>query len=466
MLKKEDLKRIGYSYFVNLLDVHTKNGLKEVKSLNLKTDEELFVIHEDLRKISLFFNNDFSVINIYLNHLFDIDLIAKKISNKEPLTIVEVFDMKKYLINTLNIINEIKTLDISFTLDNPGHLIDYLNENNTITNDFYIYNKYDDELFEVRELKQKLEKEYLEEHDPLLKQNILEERSKIVKAEKIIEYRCLVDITEVLSNNIDVILRIVKNVEMLDLMIAKVKITKHFQTSLPSFNQGISFKEILNPLLSKLVNDLGHDYQEIDIELESTVNLLTGANMGGKSSAMDTLLLNVILARSGFYTFSKEANVPYIRTIHFMYSKGANQSHGLSSFGNELIEIDKILKNSDKFDFVVVDEFAQTTNPKEGRLFVKALINILKEKKCSSFISSHYDNISQEVNHYQVIGIKENITNMKEIEHISKYMDYSILKTNSKKTPKQAITIANILLEDSDLLNQLEILIRSEKNES
>ena len=92
--------------------------------------------------------------------------------------------------------------------------------------------------------------------------------------------------------------------------------------------------------------------------------------------------------------------------------------------------------------------------------------NILKEKKCTSFISSHYDNISQEVNHYQVVGIKENIINMKEIEHISKYMDYSILKTNSKKTPKQAITIANILLEDSDLLNQLEILIRSEKNES
>ena len=466
MLKKEDLKRIGYSYFINLLDIHTKNGLKEVKSLNLKTDDELKIIHNDLLSSSLFFKNDFSMINIYLSHLFDIDLITKKIANKESLTIVEVFDIKKYLINAHNISMQIKDLKLSFSIESPKFLIGFLSESSTITNDFYVYTKYDNDLIEIREQKLKLERSYQEEQDPILKQNILEERSKIVKEEKIVEYRCLVLITEKLNSHLDCILKLIANIEALDLLIAKVKITKHYQTSLPTFNKGIKFDEILNPYLYKLVNDLGNDYQEISLELDNTVNLLTGANMGGKSSAMDTLLLNIILARSGFYTFSKYSNVPYIRIIHFMYSKGANQSHGLSSFGNELMEVDKITKNINEFDFVLVDEFAQTTNPKEGRLFVKALINILKEKKCTSFISSHYDNISQEVNHYQVVGIKENIINMKEIEHISKYMDYSILKTNSKKTPKQAITIANILLEDSDLLNQLEILIRSEKNES
>ncbi|MFK5884211.1 MAG: hypothetical protein QM489_07745, partial [Candidatus Izemoplasma sp.] len=113
MLKKEELKRIGYDFVMSKLDIQTKKAANKVKTLHFLSDEELINNFKDLTLIKNYFNHDYSRVSTYLSHVLDIDLILKKIDGGITLSLVEIFEIKKQLIAYSNIETLLKDLSIS-----------------------------------------------------------------------------------------------------------------------------------------------------------------------------------------------------------------------------------------------------------------------------------------------------------------------------------------------------------------
>ena len=170
----------------------------------------------------------------------------------------------------------------------------------------------------------------------------------------------------------------------LDFLMAKVKFAQQYggKRAKISTDMKISAKKLVNIEVREMLASKGKEFTPIDIELGSGVTIITGANMGGKSVALKTITENLLLFNYGFFVVAEEAEFPIVDFVFFVSDDMQDISKGLSTFGAEIMK----LKEVNIFlelgtGFVVFDEFARGTNPKEGQKFVKALAECLNEQK-------------------------------------------------------------------------------------
>jgi Mismatch repair ATPase (MutS family) len=136
--------------------------------------------------------------------------------------------------------------------------------------------------------------------------------------------------------------------------------------------------------------------------------VITGANMGGKSLTLKTLLLNVTLAQLGFFVFADYVSLPVLDYIYMIMDDLQSVNRGLSSFGAEIKALDEAIDLSlSGRGLIVMDELARGTNPQEGKAIVNAVVRFLNDKDTFSVISTHYDSIDlKDVVQYRVRGLK------------------------------------------------------------
>jgi Mismatch repair ATPase (MutS family) len=198
--------------------------------------------------------------------------------------------------------------------------------------------------------------------------------------------------------------------------------------------------------------------------------VITGANMGGKSVALKTIALNILLVHCGFFPFAGRASVPLFDGMHIISEDLESIDRGLSSFGGEIVRFNQVAQNmSEGFAFILLDEFARGTNPDEGAAIVQAVTSWLDTKNAVTVLATHYDNVAQLGSaHYQVIGLKDldvealrnEIANSHGdvgVELIARHMNYGLYRVEEKQDcPRDALNICRLLGMREDILAMVE----------
>lgn len=117
--------------------------------------------------------------------------------------------------------------------------------------------------------------------------------------------------------------------------------------------------------------------------------LLTGANMGGKSTYMRQNALIALMAHMGCYVPASQAKIKKIDRIFTRIGSGDNLAEGLSSFMLEMKEMSNILNNATKDSFVLVDEIGRGTSTYDGLSLAWSFAEELSEL-CDTIFSTHY----------------------------------------------------------------------------
>jgi dsDNA-specific endonuclease/ATPase MutS2 len=180
--------------------------------------------------------------------------------------------------------------------------------------------------------------------------------------------------------------------------------------------------------------------------------------MGGKSVAVKTALLNVCLCHMGFYVFALSAKIPLFDDLCLISEDSQSTENGLSTFGAEIVKLNTVLeKVGEEYLFIVLDEFARSTNPEEGAAIVRASAKYLNMQRSISVITTHYDRIAEEgYGLYQVAGLKgvdfgELAKRIKSgtvngVDLIADNMDYRIFKITKDSEPQRdALNICRML---------------------
>ncbi|CAG2182967.1 unnamed protein product, partial [Oppiella nova] len=125
---------------------------------------------------------------------------------------------------------------------------------------------------------------------------------------------------------------------------------------LPKFSHSetpfVNLVESRNPSLLKYCEN----FIANDIKIESELLLLTGPNMGGKSTLMRQLGLIVIMAQMGAYVPAKECTLTPVDRIFTRLGAFDRIVEGESTFFVELSETAVVLKHSTKHSLVLIDE--------------------------------------------------------------------------------------------------------------
>ncbi|BES93758.1 DNA mismatch repair protein [Nesidiocoris tenuis] len=133
---------------------------------------------------------------------------------------------------------------------------------------------------------------------------------------------------------------------------------------------------------------------------QANLLLLTGPNMGGKSTLMRQLGLLVIMAQMGCIIPAESLELTPVDRIFTRIGAQDDILSGESTFYVELCETASILNNASIHSLVLVDELGRGTSTYDGTAIAAAVLNELSRMKCRTIFSTHY--------HTLVGGIRDN----------------------------------------------------------
>lgn len=443
---KVNTNQIGINYFLNKVDCKSQYGKLALKSLKQFEDNSAILKEQQLLVDVIKLDDTIKTqAREVLANIKNISLILKNIENNQGVEIVDLHEVKIQALHTEKLM---KLLDKSlFDFKSVKEIISILDPNNEYKYSFRLYECYDSELNEIVKRKRSIEYEYYNCEDNE-KSAVMQKRDRIVLEEQVrVEYviKSLVEKLSVHINNMIV------NCEVLthcDLTIAKALVYNDYNYCISEFASSYEVKESVFPLVSDNVIK----YTPLNIELSEGATLIVGANMGGKSTILKNLAFNTYLVNYGFLPLASKFVMPPINNIVFMQSF-EDTEHGLSRFGSEVKMLNEALDSLDDNTIFLIDEFASSTNPTEGYLFVKSLINYCASLSTYTVLTTHYDNLSKECETYVVCGIDDDVD--KNLS-LSDLMNYDIIKTTEDNIPKQAMLVAKHMDVNSEYLKILE----------
>lgn len=150
----------------------------------------------------------------------------------------------------------------------------------------------------------------------------------------------------------------------------------------------IKLEKMRHPLLIGRVEHLvandfsiGKDYHSV---------LITGSNTGGKTVAMKTIGLFLLMTNSGMFLPCTEARIYPFKTIFADIGDSQNILQNLSTFSSHMTNIIDILNQSNSDSFVLIDELCAGTDPVEGAVLAEVILKRLQKLSVNSVITTHY----------------------------------------------------------------------------
>jgi len=365
----------------------------------------------------------------------------------------EFFELKGALavfsrLSKLSAVLEAASVKFEDTAD-AAALLDPGNKNNPA---FHIYDDYSPALTEIRARKKDLERQISQSKDAPRK-TLLTKRALVIAEEDQEEKRIRWELGAKLSKWLPQMQHNVDACGLLDFRLAKADLAVRWNGSLPILvktAQPASLVNVRHPLIAAFLEKHGMEFTPISIELRKGTTVLSGANMGGKSVALKTIFLALLMTQLGYFPVCESLQTPLYDFFAFESDQEGDVYRGLSSFGLEAVKIrDHYRRSKTQQGFIVMDEPCKGTNPAEATAIVQALCKSYGTSDSTFFIASHYP-VSTEpgIRFYQVRGIRpEALAQLPAYHH-----EQQLIGEDEQKGPTTGIAMLARLDHREDLI--------------
>ena len=176
----------------------------------------------------------------------------------------------------------------------------------------------------------------------------------------------------------------------------------------------ITLVDSRHPLIEKLNPDgcISNDCNMLrDV---SNLQIITGPNMGGKSTYIRQIAINALLAHCGCFVPCMKAEIPILDSIIARVGASDHQLRGVSTFMAEMLEAACLLNSATEDSLIIVDELGRGTSTSEGFGLAWAIAEYLaKDINCYTFFATHI---------HELTSIEKEVTNSKNL-HVTAHAE-------------------------------------------
>jgi len=154
-----------------------------------------------------------------------------------------------------------------------------------------------------------------------------------------------------------------------------------------------------HPVIEKLGEERGERFVPNDIYLNESSDLIlivTGPNMGGKSTYLRQAALIVLMAQMGSFVPAERARLPIFDRIYTRIGASDNLARGRSTFLVEMTEVATILNTATPQSLVLLDEVGRGTATFDGLAIAWAMVEHLHaHTRAKTLFATHYHELTE-----------------------------------------------------------------------
>lgn len=183
----------------------------------------------------------------------------------------------------------------------------------------------------------------------------------------------------------------------IDALYALAEISSENGYTRPQFHIGhsIHMKEARHPILDRMMKTTRYVSNDLEMGEDNDILMITGPNMGGKSTYMRQTVLLVIMAQIGCFVPAKKAEMPIFDQIFTRIGASDDIMSGQSTFMVEMIEANNALQNATANSLILFDEIGRGTSTYDGMALAQAMIEyIMRNIKAKTLFSTHYHELT------------------------------------------------------------------------
>ncbi len=178
----------------------------------------------------------------------------------------------------------------------------------------------------------------------------------------------------------------------------------------PEFNteRKLQLRDSVHPILETTLKSHQVIANDIDVDPSSPIMILTGPNMGGKSTIMRQIAITSIMAQIGMYVRASAANLPLFDRILTRMGASDDILLGQSTFMIEMAEANQAIRQSTDHSLILFDELGRGTSTYDGMSIARAILEYLAENsQAITIFSTHYHELTNLENDYPKIVNKQ-----------------------------------------------------------
>lgn len=210
-------------------------------------------------------------------------------------------------------------------------------------------------------------------------------------------HRILLDMTARIGEQASELESAVAVLSELELQFAKARFAQDYEcVSVTLLSEGPSAGLVLrksrHPLLERTLRPRGATVVPITVELEGNQRqlVISGPNTGGKTVALKTIGLLVLMAQSGIPVPAERAELPVFDGVFADIGDYQSIEQNLSTFSAHVANIDFISHQATAASLVLLDELGSATDPEEGAALAVSIAEFFLQTRCLSIISTHH----------------------------------------------------------------------------
>jgi DNA mismatch repair protein MutS len=301
-----------------------------------------------------------------------------------------------------------------------------------------------------------------------------EYESKVITAEERVrglEYELFEEVRKEVASHTARLQRVAGAVAELDVLsaLSQVAVENNYVRPELTEDQRLYIVEGRHPVLEKALGRGKFVPNGVDIDGEATsIMIITGPNMAGKSTYIRQVALLVLMAQMGSFVPAREAKIGMVDRIFTRIGSSDELSRGQSTFMVEMQEAANIMNNATKRSLIILDEVGRGTSTFDGLSIAWAATEyVYKHLGARTLFATHYHELTElallfpGIKNYNVAVREwgEEVVFLRKIVEGGTDKSYGLHVARLAGVPKEVVVRAREILEELES-NSLDVYQR------